>query len=168
MDQGLSKMRLLPISGGIFSGPFKEDLPKMTAQAGQAACEQLSEDKKHHMMNSNIDMCIFIEKEFPIFASAFGQAQSSGAREDPTGKSPAEEELWGNTVAGRQARAETAAAAAAAAPEGDELDPVAATQLLQRTVEALQALESTLPPSTALAGVQAGPPPTHLARRNGP
>lgn len=81
-------------------------------------------------------------------------------------KSPgvAQEELWANTEAGQQARAEAAAAADAAVPEG-ELDPVATTQLLQRTVQALQALENSLPPSTALAGVvEADVPPTHLAQ----
>eukprot|EP00438_Fugacium_kawagutii_P023725 Skav228052 [mRNA] locus=scaffold1188:227944:228687:+ [translate_table: standard] len=74
MKHNLYQMRLLPLSGGIFSGPFKEDLHRMTAQAVQAAFSQLAEDKKHHMMNSSIDMCIFMESEFDIFASAFDSA----------------------------------------------------------------------------------------------
>lgn len=100
------------------------------------------------------------------------QEEQQDARDErDVEKSPevAQEELWANTEAGQQARAEAAAAADAAVPEG-ELDPVATTQLLQRTVQALQALENSLPPSTALAGVTEAdvphsmPPPTHLAQ----
>eukprot|EP00438_Fugacium_kawagutii_P008513 Skav231135 [mRNA] locus=scaffold992:196615:197373:+ [translate_table: standard] len=79
MQEGLSRMRLLPISGGIFSGEFKEKLPDMTCRAVNDAYGQLSEDKKRHIMKSSIEMCIFMESEVDLFASAFGQATRSKA-----------------------------------------------------------------------------------------
>eukprot|EP00438_Fugacium_kawagutii_P020857 Skav209429 [mRNA] locus=scaffold805:100482:102260:- [translate_table: standard] len=74
-QHGLRNMRLLPISGGIFSGRFKQDLPEMTARAVHAAYEQLSENEKKQMKNSNIEMCIFMESELKEFQSAFGSFQ---------------------------------------------------------------------------------------------
>lgn len=76
MQQGLRKMRLLPISGGIFAGPFLEDLPEMTARAVQAAYEKLAEDRKHYILSSTIEMCIFMESEFEMFSNAFATPQS--------------------------------------------------------------------------------------------
>eukprot|EP00438_Fugacium_kawagutii_P001945 Skav224092 [mRNA] locus=scaffold4565:20858:22852:- [translate_table: standard] len=81
MREGIRRMRLLPISGGIFSGPFKEDLPLMTARAVRAAYERLSEDKKQHIMDSNVEMCVFMESEFDMFASAFGQLPEASISE---------------------------------------------------------------------------------------
>lgn len=72
-QQGLTRMRLLPISGGIFSGDFKAQLPEMTARAVQFAYDRLSEDQQHYISKSSIDMCIFMDSEFQTFASAFGQ-----------------------------------------------------------------------------------------------
>eukprot|EP00438_Fugacium_kawagutii_P013648 Skav213121 [mRNA] locus=scaffold107:93559:94671:+ [translate_table: standard] len=80
-EHGLKNMRLLPISGGIFSGRFKENLPEITVRAVQAAYEQLAEDKKQRMMNSSIEMCIFMESEFDMFASAFGQSRSDASED---------------------------------------------------------------------------------------
>eukprot|EP00438_Fugacium_kawagutii_P001946 Skav224093 [mRNA] locus=scaffold4565:35966:37942:- [translate_table: standard] len=81
MEQGLKRMRLLPISGGLFSGPFKQDLPMMTARAVQAAYERLSEDKKQHIIDCDVEMCIFMESEFDVFASAFGQLPEASTSE---------------------------------------------------------------------------------------
>eukprot|EP00438_Fugacium_kawagutii_P013647 Skav213120 [mRNA] locus=scaffold107:89262:90458:+ [translate_table: standard] len=86
-EHGLKNMRLLPISGGIFSGRFKENLPEITVRAVQAAYERLAEDKKQYIMGSSIEMCIFKKSEFDMFASAFEQSHSqsySQASEDST------------------------------------------------------------------------------------
>eukprot|EP00438_Fugacium_kawagutii_P034089 Skav232049 [mRNA] locus=scaffold1641:7739:8554:+ [translate_table: standard] len=73
VEHGLTKMRLLPISGGIFSGAFKPELPEMTARAVQTALDELSEAERQHINNSRIEMCIFMESEFEEFVSAFNQ-----------------------------------------------------------------------------------------------
>eukprot|EP00438_Fugacium_kawagutii_P010568 Skav212969 [mRNA] locus=scaffold1345:215184:215354:- [translate_table: standard] len=54
----------------------------MTARAVQAAYDQLPEDKKQHMMKSSIEMCIFMESEFDMFASAFSSPRTQKARRE--------------------------------------------------------------------------------------
>eukprot|EP00438_Fugacium_kawagutii_P013646 Skav213119 [mRNA] locus=scaffold107:84580:85413:+ [translate_table: standard] len=80
-QHGLKNMWLLPISGGIFSGRFKENLPEITVRAVQAAYEQLGKDKKQYIMGSSIEMCIFMESEFNMFASAFKPWRSESSSE---------------------------------------------------------------------------------------
>ena len=86
--KGLKKMRLLPISGGIFSGPFREVLPELTAEAVQAAYVKLSEEQKKHMMDSSIEMCIFMDAEFDLFRAAFGDLSGPAKEPAPAAKEP--------------------------------------------------------------------------------
>ncbi|CAJ1328466.1 unnamed protein product, partial [Effrenium voratum] len=52
---GLRKLRLLPISGGIFSGPFKDDLPELTVRALQAAFKQMPDAQMRHLQTCSIE-----------------------------------------------------------------------------------------------------------------
>jgi hypothetical protein len=52
-------LRLLPISGGIFCGPFQPFL--LTFQALSAGWEMLSLDTQEILNNREVEMCIFME-----------------------------------------------------------------------------------------------------------
>lgn len=65
-------LRLLPISGGIFAGPFKvEAFAPLTAEALLAGYEQLQSYEKEWLREIDIRMCIFEEKEFKAYLDAF-------------------------------------------------------------------------------------------------
>eukprot|EP00931_Biecheleriopsis_adriatica_P085776 TRINITY_DN60579_c0_g1_i1.p1 TRINITY_DN60579_c0_g1~~TRINITY_DN60579_c0_g1_i1.p1 ORF type:complete len:483 (+),score=104.70 TRINITY_DN60579_c0_g1_i1:46-1494(+) len=69
---GLPSLRLLPVSGGIFSGDFMPEMPGMTVEAlklGFAAVD--AEQQDHILRSANLEMCIFMEKELQDFAQAF-------------------------------------------------------------------------------------------------
>mmetsp|Transcript_24588 Transcript_24588/g.41693 ORF Transcript_24588/g.41693 Transcript_24588/m.41693 type:complete len:496 (+) Transcript_24588:3-1490(+) len=77
-DKGLSppSLRLLPISGGIFSGAFLKDMPGITFEALQLGFDQLDPRQQRlllsvlHGSSSKIGLCIFSEKELPLFLAA--------------------------------------------------------------------------------------------------
>jgi hypothetical protein len=66
-SSGLVHLRLLPISGGIFAGEFRDDLPGMTAQALRQGHAMLSEEEKAHWASAEtLEMCIFSEADFKV------------------------------------------------------------------------------------------------------
>jgi len=77
-EKGLSppSLRLLPISGGIFSGAFLKDMPGITFEALQLGFDQLDPRQQRlllsvlHGSSSKIGLCIFSEKELPLFLAA--------------------------------------------------------------------------------------------------
>ena len=69
-------LRLLPISGGIFAGPFRGDaatFAPITAKALLAGYEQLQSDEQEYMRKIDIRMCIFEEEEFNAYLEAFAE-----------------------------------------------------------------------------------------------
>eukprot|EP00440_Ansanella_granifera_P014748 gb/GFBE01016030.1/.p1 GENE.gb/GFBE01016030.1/~~gb/GFBE01016030.1/.p1 ORF type:complete len:277 (+),score=44.45 gb/GFBE01016030.1/:1-831(+) len=68
---GLRVLRLLPVSGGIFSGPFKAELPAMTAEALQAAFAKLSIEQQDRVLSSRLELCIFMASDMLNFEIAF-------------------------------------------------------------------------------------------------
>lgn len=72
LEHGLRRLRLLPISDGVW-----QDLPQMTAQAVQAAYEQLTEEQKEQLMKCRIELCIFKDPnrfEYPSDFERFSNA----------------------------------------------------------------------------------------------
>eukprot|EP00931_Biecheleriopsis_adriatica_P103592 TRINITY_DN78403_c0_g1_i1.p1 TRINITY_DN78403_c0_g1~~TRINITY_DN78403_c0_g1_i1.p1 ORF type:complete len:292 (-),score=72.19 TRINITY_DN78403_c0_g1_i1:190-1065(-) len=71
---GAARLRLLPISGGTFAGPFKKDLPEMTFTALENSFISLSQHSQEALLEAlgdgKIEMCIFEEKELASFQSA--------------------------------------------------------------------------------------------------
>ena len=59
----LGGLRLLPISGGIFAGNLKPQLPSLTAGALRAAFDALPERDQHAVSMARLDMCIFEEDD---------------------------------------------------------------------------------------------------------
>lgn len=68
---GLPRLRLLPVSGGIFSGPFGPQLPELTAEALTLAFGELQPELRKDVLGKNLELCIFMAKEFPDFEKAF-------------------------------------------------------------------------------------------------
>ena len=66
-------LRLLPISGGIFAGPFVPDVPRLTHDALREACAQLAEAEPHvaeRLATRRLELCIFAEAEWKGFVAA--------------------------------------------------------------------------------------------------
>jgi hypothetical protein len=69
----LPTLRLLPISGGIFSGPFMGVLPRLTARALQGAFVELNPVLKKKISERKVLVCIFMGNELDGFKLAFQQ-----------------------------------------------------------------------------------------------
>jgi hypothetical protein len=63
-------LRLLPISGAIFAGPFISVMPSMTMEALAMGYDACADDVKKKVLKRNAELCIFAEKEFPNFTAA--------------------------------------------------------------------------------------------------
>lgn len=72
----LGGLRMLPISGGIFAGPFAPELPALTCSALRAAFDGLPAHAQHKVSVARLDMCIFVESEYEAFAVAFAEETS--------------------------------------------------------------------------------------------
>mmetsp|Transcript_157894 Transcript_157894/g.483878 ORF Transcript_157894/g.483878 Transcript_157894/m.483878 type:complete len:283 (+) Transcript_157894:56-904(+) len=68
---GLQRLRLLPVSGGIFSGPFGGCLPELTASALDKAFDRLDAETQAWVLGSHVEMCIYMEDQAPAFREAF-------------------------------------------------------------------------------------------------
>ena len=67
----LGGLRLLPISGGIFAGPFAPELPALTASALRSAFDALPDREQQMVSVARLDLCIFVESEYAAFVEAF-------------------------------------------------------------------------------------------------
>jgi len=75
-------LRMLPLSGGVYAGRFSGDLPRMTAEAIQWGFSMLEKEQQQLVQRAEqIELCIFMEKEFADFEEAFAeQAAADAAR----------------------------------------------------------------------------------------
>mmetsp|Transcript_144810 Transcript_144810/g.464137 ORF Transcript_144810/g.464137 Transcript_144810/m.464137 type:complete len:304 (+) Transcript_144810:68-979(+) len=62
-----SELRLLPISGGIFSGRYASDMPSLTRQAMKSGYSRLSVEEKHELASRRIELCIWGTEEFQSY-----------------------------------------------------------------------------------------------------
>ena len=67
----VSVIRLLPLSGSIFAGTWKSQLPELTAKAWSIAAAQLTADEIQALESKDLHLCIFMEAEFEAFNAAF-------------------------------------------------------------------------------------------------
>lgn len=80
LSQG-NQLRLLPVSGGIFSGNFQSKLPQMTAVAMEKGYESLATEHLEIVGQTGkgrkkIIVCIFNQVELPVYMGAFGSGLS--------------------------------------------------------------------------------------------
>lgn len=86
---GLQTLRLLPISGGIFAGSFQRELPQLTAEALEQGFADLGPDLQVQVARGkNLEMCIFLEKEFDDFVQAFSKAGCFDGSPSARGSAP--------------------------------------------------------------------------------
>jgi len=77
-SSGLRRLRLLPISGGIFSGFFADELPQLTAEALEAGFGKLDAEKQQWLRKeAQVEMCVFLDFELDGFTEAFGATGDS-------------------------------------------------------------------------------------------
>jgi hypothetical protein len=67
----LGGLRMLPISGGIFAGPFAPSLPRLTCAALRGAFDALPDRAQQVVSVARLDMCVFMESEYAAYAQAF-------------------------------------------------------------------------------------------------
>ena len=68
---GLKRLRLLPISGGTFSGRFQSQVPALIAEAIQAAYRSLPIPVQATLKAATFEMCIYDEDEYQSYTNAF-------------------------------------------------------------------------------------------------
>lgn len=67
---GAQTLRLLPISGGVFSGPWRGEMANMTMEALDAACTALPQEMADRVATRRLEMCLFMESEWSGFLEA--------------------------------------------------------------------------------------------------
>lgn len=71
IDSNLPELRLLPVSGGIFSGSFKDQMPVLTMLAITEGFYQLSPSQQSAILDrKKLYLCIFMDAEFGKFQAA--------------------------------------------------------------------------------------------------
>eukprot|EP00969_Alexandrium_andersonii_P004962 215365-Alexandrium_andersonii.AAC.1 len=56
---GLKRLRLLPISGGIFSGHLATQIPSITFKAMMGAYEKLDQSVQTFLRSVSIELCVY-------------------------------------------------------------------------------------------------------------
>lgn len=77
---GLPTLRLLPVSGGIFAGPYSQQVPTLTLAALRQGFLLLPEPEQRRVLDRKVLLCIFAEAEVPGFLAAFGPEQGMTAK----------------------------------------------------------------------------------------
>jgi hypothetical protein len=126
-------LRLLPVSGGLFAGPFLAELPQLTAEALAAGFEKLPRGAQAAVLRAEVHLCVFAHAEGPLFEAA-GFAPSGPASEAARA-----------AAAAAVAAAVAVAAAAAAASAAEALPPA-------RSLPAAPDPSTLVPPGSLLAG----------------
>ncbi|CAE7454743.1 unnamed protein product [Symbiodinium natans] len=63
-------LRLLPVSSGIFAGPFQHDLPEMTFASLDSAFRSLPVESQRRLLRLGVKLCIFDQQQFHKFLAA--------------------------------------------------------------------------------------------------
>ena len=66
----LRVLRLLPVSGGIFAGPYQGDIAALTFDALDAALKMLPQPTAQALATRRLTLCIFMESEYQAFLDA--------------------------------------------------------------------------------------------------
>jgi len=67
----VSKLRILPVSGGVFGGEFGKLMPEITATALPLGFRQLSAAERQRVLSASaLDLCIFNEKDYQTSSEA--------------------------------------------------------------------------------------------------
>lgn len=74
----LPRLRLLPVSGGIFAGKLRDAMPALTFRALRAAADQLGDADAAAVAAAadGVEMCIFEEAHLTLFEEALERARA--------------------------------------------------------------------------------------------
>lgn len=70
LRSGHGALRLVPMSGGIFSGEFGPVIPSLTHEALRGGLAHLTQAELALAASKELEMCVFLEKELPAFREA--------------------------------------------------------------------------------------------------
>lgn len=73
---GSGKLRLPPISSGIFSGVYSELMPSITAEALARGFGELCSSTQQALRNAEVQLCIYERRSYPAFASSIFHAHA--------------------------------------------------------------------------------------------
>ncbi len=79
LASGVFSLRLLPVSGGIFAGPFLPKIPSPTAAALGLGLSSLGPAGRRALESRQLCMCVFNEAEAPGFEAAWAAAVAGEA-----------------------------------------------------------------------------------------
>ena len=128
------RLRLLPISGGIFAGEYQQDIAPLTLAALEAGIGLLTEEERGVLATeqggegdaaeggAQIELCIFLEVELAAFKRAFHDAMLRHRRGWSVGRAVAAALLVGLTAFALCTAMRDAAAIYAYATRDDEAD----------------------------------------------
>ena len=69
LSSGAHTLRLLPLSGGIFAGNFRNVLPEITGVSLERGYAGLDPEAQHNLLTSRtLELCIYIEGDYQCFA----------------------------------------------------------------------------------------------------
>lgn len=82
------RLRILPVSGGIFAGPFAPVLPRLTFEALDEGFRKLGAEARSELLrrlagpesaSGGLELCIFLEQELEVFLEAQKNHASSSS-----------------------------------------------------------------------------------------
>jgi len=94
---GRGKIRLVPISAGIFSGPLHADMPQITADALLDAIAfvfgpDADATRTTYVADVEaVELCVYMEQEYSLYSAAWGKALAARAFARPTSEPEPEE-----------------------------------------------------------------------------
>jgi hypothetical protein len=107
----LKRLRLLPVSGGIFSGTYSPDMPRITVEALQKGFSLLDDGAQARVIEAEVlELCIFLEREFKAYSQAVNEARTGTPKVSYESKP-------------RQNVSEEASVGVETVPAGDDADP---------------------------------------------
>merc|ERR1712228_947124 len=77
VTSGLKRLRLLPVSGGIFSGEYGTDMPQITAEALRKGFTSLDATSQAHVLGAeSLELCIFMERDYDLYSEAVSEGRT--------------------------------------------------------------------------------------------
>lgn len=77
VTSGLKRLRLLPVSGGIFSGEFGPDMPRITVEALRKGFSSLDGTSQACVLGAEaLELCIFMERDYDPYSEAVSEGRT--------------------------------------------------------------------------------------------
>merc|ERR1712139_458737 len=73
----MGRLRLLPVSGGIFSGEYGAEMPQITAEALRKGFTSLDGTSQAHVLGAeSLELCIFMERDYGLYSEAVSEGRT--------------------------------------------------------------------------------------------